>query len=191
MRNVSELVGVVVDGNPVRYQEINNEQFYYITVKFRNTKIRVLYSTYSCNERFAEGTKIEVVGTLMSFTRRKTFPDFFFYANRIERADPDAMSTNSIEFECKISKVKPLAVGVQSADTLPLIGNNRSPLNKTSTIYLYIRDGDARRLQNKEAGYIIRGKGYMKNYKDVIEILVTDVENMDNLCPNKQKEENI
>jgi hypothetical protein len=56
-----------------------------------------------------------------------------------------------------------------------------SPLNTTSVLYLCARMQAARKLRNKEKGYTIVGRGYLKQFRDIYEILITKVENLDEL----------
>lgn len=183
MGKVSTLIGSVVTGETEFNRTINNEDFYTVLVNFRGTKIDVLYSKYTYPGVFTKDTKIKVVGSFMSINKRNDFSDYYIYAHSITEVDFDEDTTNLINFSCTITKVKNMTVGARCNDTLPLIGKDKSPLNSVSVIYLCVRDADARRLQSKPPGYVIQGKGYIKKYRSIHEILVTEIENLDKLCP--------
>lgn len=178
MGKVSELVGKVVNAKPVQDREIDGEQFFTIDVQFRDTTIPVLYSSCITDKEFEEGTKVRVTGCLMSDVKQKELPKFYFYANSIVSADMDEETTNEINFSCNVTKVKEISADSHCVDILPLVASDSTPLDTTSVLYLCARNGLARRLKNRERGYTITGRGYLKQFRDIYEVYITHVDNL-------------
>lgn len=181
MGKVSELIGEVVDGKLTLNRTIDGEDFYTISVSFRGTVIPVLFSQYVNDKVFEAGTKLKVVGCLMSDISEGKLPVFYFYANSFEVLDLDAETTNVINFSCVVTKVREFKTNSRCVDILPLVTSDGSPLNTTSVFYLCARGSVARKLKDKEKGYTVTGTGYIKSYRDVYEIYIMDLENLDEL----------
>ena len=181
MGKVSELIGVVVDGTPTPNREIDGEKFNTIKVSFRDTVIPVLCSEHVNTTVFDKGTKVKVVGCLMSDIEDNQLPVFNFYANSIELTDMDAESTNLINFSCTVTKVREFKTNSRCVDILPLVASDGSPLHTTSVLYLCAHSSVARKLKDKKKGYTISGTGYLKAFRDIYEILIVNVDNLDEL----------
>lgn len=181
MSKASELIGQIVDGNIQPNRVIDGEQFYTIDVSFRDTVIPVLFSSYvnSCN--FENDSKVKVSGCLMSDVSRNKLPVFYFYANSIELVDIDTETTNTLNFTCLVTKVKEFGPNNRCEDILPLVASDGSPLHSTSVLFLCAKGNIARRLKDKEKGYTISGKGYLKPFRDIYEIYISHVDNLDEL----------
>lgn len=181
MGKVSELIGKVVDGRLKPNREINGEKFYTIEMSFRGTVIPVLFSQYVNSEVFENDVKFKVTGCLMSDIAENKLPVFYFYANSFEPVEMDAETTNVINFSCTITKVRDFKTNGRCVDILPLVASDGSPLNTTSVFYLCARSGDARKLKDKEKGYTINGTGYLKAYRDVYEVYILNIDNLDEI----------
>lgn len=181
MGRVSELIGEVVDGTLVENRKIDGETFYTIQVSFRGTVIPVLFSSFINDTVYPVDTKLKISGCIMSDIKEDTLPVFYFYANSIEVVDIDEESTNIINFTCTVTKVREFKTNGRCIDILPLVGADGSPLNSTSVLYLCARAQVARKLKDKPKGYTLTGTGYLKAYKDIYEIYIVDVENLDEI----------
>ena len=181
MSKFSELIGSVVDGSLVPNRVIDGEQFYTIIVSFRDTKIPVLFSEFVNTKVFEKDTKLRVSGCVMSDIAGGKLPVFYFYANAIEVEALDSEETNIVNFSCQVTKVREMQHNSKCIDILPLVASDGSPLRTTSILYLCARTGIARKLKNKEKGYVITGSGYLKQFRDIYEIYITNVENLDEL----------
>lgn len=179
MGKTSTLIGSVVDGNPVENRVINNEKFYTIKVSFRGVPIRVLYSQYVYTNVLEPETKIQVTGTLISDIRHGEVPDFYFYANKIDVVDIDVESTNEVNFRCTVTKVRDFIVNAHCVEILPLVASDSTPLGTTSILYICARADIARKLKDREKGYLLTGKGYLKPFRDIYEIYVNEASIID------------
>lgn len=173
MSKQSTLVGTVVDSVPQHYSTVHAEKFYSITVDFNGTVIPVLISEYILKEKY-EGT-IQVTGCVISEYKRGNLPKFVFYANDIVSVDVDTPMSNEVNFCGKVTKDRGFTTNSRCRDLLPLTISDISPTHSTSVLYICARDKIARELKNKEIGYSVEGKGYLKQYRDVYEILVTEL----------------
>lgn len=187
MGKISEIVGVVTDGKIIENRVYASEVFYTIKVKFLNVEIPVLFSAYINNKDLEEGSKIRVKGCLMSDIRKDQLPQFYFYAHEINYEDADAECTNEVSFVCTITKIKEFTVNSNGKAILSLVGADNNPLGLPSIIYMYLSNRDARRLKNREKGYVIMGKGRIRAYKDIYEICVTEVDNIDQIVSPDSK----
>lgn len=169
MSNVSTMVGTVIDGIPVDFKTVHNERFKKIVVDFGGVSIPVVYSEYINNASEIIG-KISVTGCLASNVKRNEYPSFFFYANTLEAADEDAESSNIISFELKVTKSKGFQQNSNSRDILPLICSTGNPVKGRSVIYLCLMNSAARKFKDKPVGYIIKGTGELRAFRDVYEI---------------------
>lgn len=174
MSRTSVLVGTVIDGNPVENRVINNEKFYTIKAKFHKAEIRVLYSQYTFDNTLNKDTKIAVTGCLMSDIKQGSRPDFYLYANKIEVVDMDTESTNTLNFRCSITRVKDFCINSRCMEIQPLVAAERNPLGATSILYISARDGIARKLKDREKGYALAGKGYLRSYRDIYDITLIE-----------------
>jgi hypothetical protein len=181
MGKQSELIGEVIDGKLKHNRTIGDEEFDTILVSFKGTQIPVLFSHFVNSTDFENGSKLKITGCLISDIAEGKLPVFYFYANSIELADLDAETTNEINFSCTVTKVREFQSNSRCIDILPLVAADGSPLNTTSVLYLCARMQAARKLRNKEKGYTIVGRGYLKQFRDIYEILITKVENLDEL----------
>lgn len=177
MSTVSKLVGNVIDGKPKFNREVKGEKFYTIDVQFLEAKIKVLISEYLVKESY-DGV-IEVTGCIMSDFKKKELPQFYFYANSIQNVDLDTPLTNELNFAGEVTKVGDFTTNARCRDILPLVMSTSSPLETTSVLYLCTRDRTARMLKDKSSKYNVEGTGYLKQYRDVYEILVTRIEVVD------------
>lgn len=181
MGKVSELVGKIVDGELKLNRNINGEKFYTILASFHDTVIPVLFSSYVNSVQFDTDSKIKVSGCLMSDIARDKLPVFYLYANSIEQVDIDTETTNQINFSCTVTKVREFKTNSRCVDILPLVAADGSPLNTTSVLYLCAKNSIARKLKDKEKGYTITGTGYLKAFRDIYEIYINSVDNLDEL----------
>ena len=182
MSKVSELIGEVVDGKLKENRTIDGEKFYTIRVSFRGTEIPVLFSKYVNQTEYPENTKLKIIGCLMSDVANGSLPVFYFYANNITVVDMDTESTNLVNFTCTVTKVRYFKANDSCVDILPLVGSYTSPLNRVSVLYLCARGGMARKLKNKPKGYVISGTGYLKAFRDVHEVNIVSIDNLDELA---------
>lgn len=185
MGKVSELIGEVVDGKLKENRKIDGETFYTIQVSFRDTVIPVLFSSYVNDTEYPKNTKLKVIGCLMSDIKPGNLPVFYFYANTITPAEIDEETTNIVHFSCVVTKVRDFKTNNRCVDILPLVGSDGSPLNSTSIFYLCTRSAIARKLKDKPKGYTISGSGYLKQFRDIYEINVISVDNLDELTEEK------
>ncbi len=181
MGKISEIVGVVVDGTLVKNRVEHGEVFYTITVRFCNTEIPVLFSAYVNTTVFENDVKVKVTGCLMSDIRNVKLPKFYFYANKIELEDIDAECTDVINFSCTVTKNKGFGMNSRCEEILSLVGADKTPLGSTSILYLCVKGKSARCLKDKEKGYVIIGKGHLKAYRDIHEIIVTEISNLEQI----------
>ncbi len=181
MGKVSELIGTVVCGQPEYDRTVDEECFNTIQVKFRGLQISVLYSALTCTSQFRDGTKIKVVGCLMSDVRKNKYPKFYIYAHSISEVDIDSAPTNLIYFSCMVNNVREYTTNSRCIDILPLVATDTSPIGTLSVLYLCARKGDARRLMNIEKGYTLEGWGYLKCYRDVYEICIMKITNLEEI----------
>lgn len=181
MGKVSTLIGEVVDGKLKKNREVDGEEFYTIQVSFRGTEIPVLFSKFVNDTEYPENTKLAVTGCIMSDISGGKLPKFYFYANKMEVVDIDEETTNIINFTCTVTKVREFKTNSRCVDILPLVGSDGSPLSSTSILYLCLRSSIARKLKDKPKGYTLTGTGYLKPYKDIYEIYVATVDNLDEL----------
>lgn len=173
MRKVSVLIGEVIDGNPKEYFKVNDETFKAIHVAFLDAKIDVVISEYVAEASY--NGKVRVTGYLASYVEKGKKPVFYFYANTIEEAEADADITNEVNFFYTVTKVNPAKVNSRGVDILPLVVSDYTSLQTTSVLYVCIRGKDARRLKTRPKGYTIEGKGYLKQYRDIYEVITTSV----------------
>ena len=181
MGKVSELIGTVVDGKLKENRKISGERFYTMDVSFRDTQIPVLFSEYVNIREFENDTKVKVIGCLMSDIHDGELPVFYIYANSIEQVDIDTDTTNKINFSCTVTKVREFKTNGRCVDILPLVAADGSPLSTTSIIYLCARGAAARKLKDKEKGYTITGTGYLKPFRDIYEVYINSIENLNDL----------
>ena len=177
MSKVSKLVGEVLDGEPKFHHEHDDESFYTIVVQFLDAEIPVMFSEYILQGQFSG--KIEVTGYLASEVVKGNKPKFFFYANLIESVDIDTPITNELNFTYKVTKVGEFKVNQRGVDILPLVASDYTALHTTSVLYLCIRGKGARKLKSKEKGYYINGKGYLKQYRDIYEVIILEIKDED------------
>lgn len=186
MGKVSELIGEVVDNELKLNRSVDGEDFYTIDVSFKGTVIPVLFSVYVNKTEFPISTKLKVTGCLMSDVSVGGLPVFYIYASNLEVVDVDCETTNLINFSCQITKVKEFKTNTRCVDILPLVGAAGSPLNSTSVFYLCAKSSNARKLKDVPKGYTLVGSGYLKAYKDVYEVYITDVENLDEILDKQE-----
>lgn len=177
MSKVSKLVGEVVNGEPKFHHEHDEEEFYVITVQFLDAQIDVMFSEYLLQGQFSG--KVEVTGYLASTVAKGSKPQFFFYANLIESVDIDTPITNELNFTYKVTKVGDFKVNQHGVDILPLVASDYTALHTTSVLYLCVRGKGARKLKNKDKGYYINGKGYLKQYRDIYEVIILEIKDED------------
>ena len=173
MSKQSVLVGTVVDGTPKLNRTVHNEKFYTIDVEFKGTVIPVLISEYSLQEAYSD--TIQVTGCVMSDFKKGELPRFYFYANDITNVDADTPVTNEINFCGKVTKNRGFTTNSRCRDILALTLSDTSPVGGVSVLYVCIRDTSARELKDHSVPYEVEGKGYLKPYRDVYEILVTEI----------------
>lgn len=179
---VSVLIGSVVEGTPKLNRTIKGERFYTVKVSFNSTVIPVLYSQYVNDKEFEKDTKLKVTGCLMSDIADGKLPVFYIYANSIEVESIDCEECNLLNFSCTVTKVRDFKTNNNCTDILPLVASDGSPLCTTSILYLCAKHSTARKLRNKKKGYTISGNGYLKQYRDIYEIYIKDVDNLDEIC---------
>lgn len=177
MGKVCELIGSVVDGELRVDRMIEDEVFYTVTMRFKDTVVPVLFSSYINSENLVTDTKYAVKGCIMSDIEQGNLPVFYFYVNSMKVVDMDSETTNIVSFSCTVTKVKEFDTNSRGIDILPLVGSDASPLSSTSILYLCARKSLARKLKDKPKGYTITGRGYLKQYRDVYEIYIMDIEN--------------
>lgn len=173
MSEVSKLIGEVVNGEPKFHHEHDGESFYTIDVQFLDARIDVMFSEYILQGQYSG--KVQVTGYLASTVVKNEKPQFFFYANLIESVDIDTPLTNELNFTYKVTKVSDFKVNRHGVDILPLVASDYTALHTTSVLYLCVRGKGARRLKNKEKGYYISAKGYLKQYRDIYEVIILDL----------------
>lgn len=174
MSKISKLIGEVVDGQPRDFVSINNEMFKAITVQFLDAQIDVVISEYVAVQQYSG--KIEVTGYLASNVQKGTVPMFFVFANDIVSVPEDTPVTNKVQFKYKVTKVSKFKSNSRGVDLLPLVAADYTAHQTTSVIYLCVRGLNARKLKDKKPGYYLTGEGYLKQYRDIYEIITTDVE---------------
>lgn len=184
---ITEIVGVVTDGALVKNREYKGETFYTIKVKFLSAEIPVLFSEYVNSTVFDTDSKVKVKGCLMSDIITGSIPKFYFFANSIEPVDIDTDCSNEVNFLCTVTKVKKLTPNSRCEDILPLVCADKSPINTTSIIYLCVKGADARKLNGREKGYVIQGKGQLRTFRDVYEIWTTEISNIDEIVKRSHK----
>lgn len=177
MSKISTLIGEVLDGKPKFDHEVNGEKFYTISVQFLDAVIDVMFSEYILEEQFTD--KIQVTGYLASIPRKGENPRFFFYGNKIESVDIDTPITNELNFSYRVTKVGKFKQNQRCMDILPLVAADYTALRKTSVLYLCARGQVARKLKGKEKGYYLNGKGYLKQYRDIYEVLIVELDDDD------------
>lgn len=173
MSKLSTLIGEVIDGTPKLHHTTDGENFYTISVRFLDATIDVLFSEFIKQDSYED--KISVTGYLASEPRRGAKPYFYFYGSKIESVAIDTPITNEIEFTCKVTKVGDFKVNKRAVEVLPLIASDYTTNHTTSVLYLCVRGRDARRLYNREKGYYLSGRGYLKQYRDVYEVRVVEI----------------
>ena len=181
MGKVSELVGIVTDGKLTPNREIDGEKFNTIKVSFRETEILVLFSEHVNSQEFPKDAKVKVIGCLMSDIAEGKLPVFYIYANSIELVDIDTETTNLVNFSCTVTKVREFKTNSRCVDILPLVASDGSPLHTTSVLYLCAKASIARKLKDKPKGYTISGTGYLKAFRDIYEVYIVDVDNLEEL----------
>lgn len=175
MSIISTMYGEVLDGEYKFHHEVGDEKFYTINVKFRDAIIDVMLSQYLREDLPLKG-KVKVTGFLASIPARKDVPYFYFYANLIERVDVDTPITNDVKFNYKVTHTSKFKTNNRGVDMLPLVASDYNPLHQTSVLYLCARDVNARMLKDRPMNYFITGSGYLKQYRDIYEILIHTVE---------------
>lgn len=170
MSRISTLIGEVVEGEPIFSHEYEDESFYKISVKFRDAVIDVVFSEYILQGKFTG--KVQVVGYLASNVVKDGKPEFYIYANSIESVDLDTPITNEITFSYKVTRVGDFKVSTRGVDILPLVASDYTPFHTTSVLYLCVRDKGARKLKDKQKGYYISGTGYLKQCRDIYEVII-------------------
>lgn len=173
MSKQSILVGTVIDGTPKLNRTVHNEKFYTIDVEFKGTTIPVLISEYSVKEEYSD--TIQVKGCVMSDFKKGELPKFYFYANEIINVDADTPVTNQVNFCGTVTKNRGFNTNTRCRDILALTISDTSPVGGVSVLYICARDAFAREFKDMDIPYNIEGTGYLKPYKDVYEILVTDI----------------
>ena len=176
MSKISKLIGTVVDGKPKFDHEADGEKFYTISVQFRDALINVMFSEYLLESQFKD--KVCVTGYLASIPSKGERPNFYYYGNKIESVDIDTPETNELNFTYRVTKVSEFKVNRRSVDILPLVASDYTPLHTTSVLYLCARGKVARKLKGRKAGYYISGTGYLKQFRDIYEIIFTELEDI-------------
>lgn len=174
MSKVSKLIGEVVDGTPRDYARLSGELFKAITVQLLDARIDVVISEFVAEEQYSG--KIEITGYLASNAQKGSSPIFFLFANEIQNVPDDTPITNKVQFRYKVTKVSKFKSNSRGVDLLPLVAADYTAHQTTSVIYLCIRGINARKLKDKKPGYHITGEGYLKQYRDIYEIITTDIE---------------
>ena len=174
MSKISTLIGEVTDGKPKFHSEVDGEKFYTIEVQFLDAKINVMFSQYLLQDEFCD--KVKVTGFLASTPRKGDNPDFYFYGNKIENVDIDTPITNELNFSYRITKVGEFKQNQRCTDILPLVASDYTALHTTSVLYLCARGKVARKLKGKEKGYYVNGRGYLKQYRDIYEVLIIELD---------------
>lgn len=174
MSKISKLIGEVIDGTPVDFVKINGELFKAIDVQILDARINVVISEFVALEEYSG--KIEITGYLASNVQKGSVPTFFLFANEIVSVPDDTPITNKVQFKYKVTKVSKFKSNSRGVDLLPLIAADYTAHQTTSVIYLCVRGINARKLKDRKPGYHITGEGYLKQYRDIYEIITTDVE---------------
>ena len=174
MNKQSVIVGAVIDGTPKLNRTVRNEKFYTIVVEFKGTEIPVLISEYNLREEYSD--TIQVTGCVMSDFKKGELPKFYFYANAIENVDADTPLSNEIYFCGKVTKNRGFTTNARCRDILALSLSDMSPVCGVSVLYVSARDAVARKLKDRPVPYEVAGRGYLKAYRDVYEIIVTEIE---------------
>lgn len=179
MSKISTLVGTVVDGIVKTDRIHKKEEFYTLLVDFKGCELPVLFSSYTKTADYVKDAKVQVTGCIMSDVRKGQYPKFYFYANQIDLVDIDSESTNTVNFSVKVTKVGNFTTTDRCTDILSLATSDKSPFGKTSVLFLVAKNQLARKLKGKEPGFLLVGNGKIKPYKDIYEIYIDDVENLD------------
>lgn len=175
MNDRSVITGEVVDGTVTHNRTVSSEAFNTVLISFRNNVIPVLFSEFLDFPECKAGDKIIVTGTLMSDWEVGKPTTYYFYASKFELTDIDAETNNEINFDVFVTKVKELTTDGRGRDILPLMANKRSPLHTTSVLQLCAIDETARKLSRNKKGFQLSGKGYLKSFRDIFEILITSI----------------
>lgn len=179
MSKISELIGEVVDGKPKFSHVTEEEKFYKIRVQFLDAEIDVVFSEYIMDDVTEFRDKIKVTGYLASTPVKNSNPEFFFFGNRIESVDIDTPITNELNFSYRVTKVGEFKQNQRCMDILPLVASDYTALHTTSVLYLCARGKVARKLKGKTKGYYVNGRGYLKQYRDIYEILIVELDDED------------
>lgn len=175
MSKISKLIGEVIEGKPKFDHATNDgEKFYTIRVQFLDAEIDVMFSEYLLEDKFSD--KIEVTGYLASTPRKNASPRFYFYGNQIKSVDIDTPITNELNFSYRVTKAGEFKQNQRCTDILPLVASDYTALHTTSVLYLCARGKVARKLKGKEKGYYVNGRGYLKQYRDIYEVLIVELE---------------
>lgn len=189
MSRICDLVGVVVDGTLVEDRVVNGEVFYTIKVEFVDVEIPLLFSAYNNTTVFENGTKIRVKGCFLSDVKEQQLPKSYIYATSIEIEDIDAEPSKEINFSCTVTKVKDGKVDHRCNEVITLVASDMSPLDTITILSLSVRGAYARRLKGRKKGYAIKGCGNLKKYRDIHQIDVTEITNMDEIFKDVKDKE--
>lgn len=150
------------------------EKFYTVQVNLRSCTIPMLISEFNL-DKVVIG-KVKITGSLFSDCIPSQLPRFYLYANKLEAAEPDVELTNEVAFTGTVTKVKEASVDAFGRDVLPMYVSTVSPLNTESVLYLALKNQLARVNKNRKPRFKVRGTGYIKPFRDVYEIHVTQLE---------------
>ena len=176
---VCEIIGEITDTTTVIDRVCGDkslgeveEKFYKVDVNLRQCTIPMVISEFNL-DKIIKG-KVKITGSLFSDCVPSQLPRFYIYANKLEPADPDVELTNEVAFTGTVTKVKPASVDAFGRDVVSMYISTVSPLNTESVLVL--KGQMARINKTKSPRFKVNGTGYVKPYRDVYEVLVTQFE---------------
>lgn len=180
MQKISTLIGTISPNTtPVDYGTTENgtgEKFLLLRASFKTVTMDVVVSEYIYH---GETGRVKVTGGLC--IRRVEKEDgtytkhFFIYANNIEKADESEEETNRIHISGKLTSKRQYIVTKAGLELL--FGYILVPdvMGDTSLMKVNMRRFLARKYKNAENGTVITGEGYIKTYKNSIEVLIDEI----------------
>lgn len=179
MTKVSELIGTIPDTEPPidGFTTDKGEKFIILRAHFKEVEMDVAVSSFVYT---GVTGRCKITGRFCTDKRKDEndtpYNYYYIYAQDIVAVDPEECETNEIYVNAKITKIGNFLVTKKGIEILFVYATTMDMFGKTDVLKLCLKGEDARKYRNEAPGAYVKGLGYMKSYKNSIEILIHELE---------------
>ena len=179
MTKVSEIIGTIPDTEPPidGFVTDKGEKFIILRAHFKEVEMDVAVSEYVYTGITG---RCKIIGRFCTDKRKdengQPYNYYYIYAQDIIAVDPEERETNEIYINAKITKVGKFIVTSKGVEIQFVYATTMDMFGKTDVLKICLKGEDARRFHSLPPGTYVKGYGYMKAYKNTIEILMHELE---------------